>query len=376
MRVLMTADTVGGVWTYALELIRALGAYNTRVCLATMGHPPSPEQHAEIGRIKNATLFESNFKLEWMDEPWADVERAGHWLLDLDHRLQPDVIHLNGYAHAALPWRAPTLVAGHSCVLSWWRAVKGETAPHVAWDRYQREVRRGLQAADRVVAPSRWMLDALEEHYGRLRRTKVILNGRDPALFTTACPKEKFVFTAGRVWDAAKNIRALEQIAHRLPWPVYVAGEAKHPDGDETTREPAANVNFLGRLSAEPLRSWLARAWIYALPARYEPFGLSVLEAALAGCALVLGDIPPLREIWGGAAVFVPPGDARALSNAIEELATNDERRERLAERARARARELTPARMAREYQSLYADLMAGGSSRNREARENIACAS
>ncbi len=32
------------------------------------------------------------------------------------------------------------------------------------------------------------------------------------------------------------------------------------------------------------------------LPARYEPFGLSVLEAALSGCALVLGDIPSLRE--------------------------------------------------------------------------------
>ncbi len=39
----------------------------------------------------------------------------------------------------------------------------------------------------------------------------------------------------------------------------------------------------------------------------YEPFGLSVLEAALSGCALVLGDIPSLRENWDGAADFAEP---------------------------------------------------------------------
>ena len=50
----------------------------------------------------------------------------------------------------------------------------------------------------------------------------------------------------------------------------------------------------------------MGRAAIYALPARYEPFGLSILEAALSGCALVIGDIPSLREIWADAALFVP----------------------------------------------------------------------
>ena len=39
--------------------------------------------------------------------------------------------------------------------------------------------------------------------------------------------------------------------------------------------------------------------------ALYEPFGLAVLEAAQAGCALVLSDIPTFRELWDGAALFV-----------------------------------------------------------------------
>ncbi len=54
----------------------------------------------------------------------------------------------------------------------------------------------------------------------------------------------------------------------------------------------------VGRLGPEEMREQYARAAIFAHPARYEPFGLSVLEAALSGCALVLGDISSLRELW------------------------------------------------------------------------------
>jgi hypothetical protein len=74
-----------------------------------------------------------------MEDAWEDVRLSGEWLLDLEERIQPDVVHLNGYAHGALPWRSPTLIVGHSCVLSWWEAVKGEPAPP-SWDRYHQEV--------------------------------------------------------------------------------------------------------------------------------------------------------------------------------------------------------------------------------------------
>ena len=109
----MTADTVGGVWTYALELTRALEPYGVEVLLALMGPPLSAAQREQTRRISNLNLFKSNYKLEWMPDCWADVKRAGEWLLHLEHRLQPDLIHLNGYAHANLPWNRPTLVAGH-----------------------------------------------------------------------------------------------------------------------------------------------------------------------------------------------------------------------------------------------------------------------
>ena len=353
MNLLMTADTVGGVWTYALDLAGSLEPHGVKTTLATMGAPLSPAQREAADSIQTLTLFESRYALEWTPDPWDDVTRAGAWLLDLEARVKPDLIHLNGYAHGALPWSAPVLVVGHSCVLSWWEAVKGEAAPP-EWTRYQSEVTRGLHAADLVVAPTAAMLRALERHYGPLSRTCVIPNGRDAAVWPPA-PKEPFILSAGRLWDEAKNVAVLAEAAPRISWPIYLAGDSKHPNGGEARLE---HVHLLGTLPPQDLARWLGRASIYALPARYEPFGLSALEAALAGCALLLGDIPSLREVWGEAALFVPPDDVEAWAEALNGLIENPLQRETLAARGRSRALELTPARMAEAYMQVYQSLM------------------
>jgi glycosyltransferase involved in cell wall biosynthesis len=99
----------------------------------------------------------------------------------------------------------------------------------------------------------------------------------------------------------------------------------------------------------------MARAAVYALPARYEPFGLSALEAGLAGCALVLGDVPSLREVWGDAALFVAPGSAAQLACVLRTLDADPEYRRAYATRARARALTYTPERMAQGYLDAYA---------------------
>ena len=360
MKVLLTADTVGGVWTYAVELIRALGQLHVEIALATMGASLNSDQRKEINRLRNVEVYESAFKLEWMESPWQDVYEAGHWLLDVEQLVRPDVIHLNGYPHGTLPWHAPVMVVGHSCVLSWWQAVKGEPAP-AAWDVYRREVRRGIQAADLVVAPSIAMLSALDRHYGPLRTARVISNGRSARHFRPDRPwhKEPFVFAAGRLWDEAKNIGALERSAPHLTWPVYIAGNGKHPGGGNVWERQEQHLHALGYLPPHEIAAWLKRASIYALPARYEPFGLSILEAALAGCALVLGDISSLREIWDGAAAFVLPDDEAALLQTLEKLITQPRWCETLASRARARALQYTPRRMAAAYQGVYTELIA-----------------
>jgi glycosyltransferase involved in cell wall biosynthesis len=186
-------------------------------------------------------------------------------------------------------------------------------------------------------------------------RTRVIPNGRDARQFRPGA-KEPVLFSAGRLWDEAKNLEALEQVAPRLPWPVYVAGENHHPDGGEARPH---HTRLLGRLSQRALSAWLSRSAIYVLPARYEPFGLSVLEAALSGCALVLGDIPSLRETWRNRAVFVPPDDPDALETALRSLIDNPDRRAALSLAARNRALELTPERMVGSYLTAYGEVLA-----------------
>jgi glycogen synthase len=352
-RILMTTDTLGGVWTYALELACALCRRNIQVALATLGGPLNAAQQTAARSIQGLTMFESQFKLEWMEEPWADIRRAGEWLLRLEEATQPDVIHLNSYVYGALPWSAPSLVVGHSCVLSWWEAVKGGAAPEI-WARYRHEVARGLQAADLVLAPTQAMLSALERHYGCFTRSCVVPNGRDPALFRPGV-KEPFILAVGRLWDEAKNVAMVDKVAPLLDWPVYIAGEDRHPAGGQVRYRA---IRALGRLGPSALASWLARAAIYALPARYEPFGLSILEAGLAGCALVLGDIPSLREVWGDAAVFVPPDDVDAFAAALQTLIRDPARRAELRVWARTRALQLTPQRMLTGYLAAYQELL------------------
>ncbi|HEX2973135.1 MAG TPA: glycosyltransferase family 4 protein, partial [Tepidisphaeraceae bacterium] len=241
----------------------------------------------------------------------------------------------------------------HSCVLSWWRAVKGEEAPP-EWNRYRQAVATGLRSVQMVVAPSRAMLNAIGQHYGPLDNTRVIYNGRDSANYLPA-PKEPLILCAGRLWDEAKNLMTLDHAATGLSWPVLAAGDDHAPEGSATS---AHHVQKLGQLDETQLAHWMSRAATYALPARYEPFGLSVLEAAFSGCALVLGDIPSLREIWSDAAVFVPPNDVAALARALTRLIDNPHQRQALAYAARNRARRYTPQAMADAYLDVYRHLI------------------
>jgi len=349
MRVLMTADPIGGVWNYALELCGALAKQGVQVCLATLGAEPSGVQQSQLDRLRNVVCIPSAYRLEWMSDAWSDLARAAEWLLDVEHVLRPDIVHLNHLVHADLPWQAPVLVTGHSCVLSWWCAVRGGEPPP-QWNTYRQRVRQSLQSANWVTAPTRAMLFELNARYGPLRNTAVVYNARDQRMFSPG-RKERFVLSAGRVWDEAKNIAALATVAQSVSAPVVVAGPVTGPEGGTAV---APGVWLLGNLDPPELASWYSRAAIYALPARYEPFGLTVLEAALSGCALVLGDIESLREIWGPAARYVDPEDTDALRDTLNELLADDFLRSNLAARAMARARQFSPEALGNNYLTLY----------------------
>jgi glycosyltransferase involved in cell wall biosynthesis len=354
LKLLVTCDAVGGVWTYALELARALEPWGVTTHLAVLGPGPDAHQRRAAHAVRSLHVRSAGFELEWTDDPWDDVDAAGDWLLELADELRPDVVHLNGYAHGALPFGVPKVVVAHSCVLSWWRAVKGEEAPE-RYATYRARVRAGIAGADALVAPTRAFLDTVQALHGGKRASFVVPNGISMPPLPSPTGRADVVLAAGRVWDAAKGLDVLDAAADGLAWPVWIAGDSHGPrPGVGGPR----HARGLGQLSRASLRARMARAAIFCHPARYEPFGLAPLEAAAAGCALVLADIPTLRELWDGAAVFVPPGDAVALRDALDRLITSPAEVRRLADAATRRAQRYDTSTQAAAYLALYRHLI------------------
>ena len=353
LRVLMTTDAIGGAWACTLELCRSLGPLGVEVVLAPMGRQPSLAQRVQVAALENVTLFTSSYQLEWMIDPWRDVAAAGRWLSALADDMRVDMVHLGGYVHAALPWRVPVVVTAYSCVFGWWNAVRGhDPPPH--WRRYRERVCAGIHSADSVVAPTLAAVEEVQRHYGSLRDARAIYCGKIRGPFAPS-PKNAVILASGAMWDQAKNVAALDDVAPRLPWPVWLSGPVTRSDG---RRYEPLHMRSLGPMAPLGFAEELGRAAIYALPARYEPYGFSLLEAAESGCALVLGDIPSLRELWDDAALFVPPDDRDALHGALTALIENDGLRRHLARKAWLRAQSYEPARMGAAYTALYRELI------------------
>lgn len=336
--VLLTADAVGGVWTYSIALARGLRAYGIGVTLAVLGPNPTGMQVAEAAAIPGLEMIPTGLPLDWMAEDEGAARVVGANLAGLAGRLRVDRVHLHAPALAAeAPWGVPVVAVAHSDVGTWWAATHGGALPHdLAWRAAA--TGRGLAEADAVIAPSGAFADQLQRMYRPGRHIAVVHSGLDAAQ-TTAVPREG-VLCAGRLWDASKNIALLDRIAFDLGVPVTAAGALTRPDGDTVTFPALDCPGVLGRPA---MVAAMASARVFAAPAFHEPFGLAVLEAAQAGCALALADIPTFRELWDGAALFFHPQDDAGARDVIARLLVAPEA---AAERARERCQQYTPAAM------------------------------
>jgi glycosyltransferase involved in cell wall biosynthesis len=339
-RVLMTLDAVGGVWRYAVDLSRALEQDGIRCMLVGFGPRPDAAHLSEVRQAGGSVLAWSDLPLDWMVDDECDVDAVSDKLTALAHEWQADLLHLNVPSQAAgLPPHLKVVVASHSCVSTWWNAVRGGELPQ-EWAWQQQRTKAGLLRADLVIVPSASHRSALHRAYGREIGAVVVPNATRPPTGSPA--KEEFVLSAGRWWDEGKNGAILDQAARASPWPVVMAGPLRGPNGQGLELR---NAVAAGELPGDAARDLIARAAIFAAPSLYEPFGLAVLEAAARRCALVLADIPTFRELWEGVALFAPAGEAGAFAAAIGRLALDEGLRSRLGALAYRRAASFTPAR-------------------------------
>jgi phosphatidyl-myo-inositol alpha-mannosyltransferase len=334
LHVLMTADAVGGVWQYALDLADGLRRHGVKTTLAVLGPAPSADQQASA-EAAGATIILTDLPLDWTAGSQGEVAEAGHALARIAAHVKPDIVHLNAPALAASArFGVPVVAVCHSCVATWWQAVKGGSLPEEFVWRTDL-VRQGYAAADRLLAPTLAFAQATAQAYDLPKAPIVVRNGRRAVRADNGASSEPFVFTAGRLWDEGKNFAVIDRAAAHLSVPVIAAGPLQGPNG---ARIEACNVRALGRVSDMEIAQHLGAQPVFVSVARYEPFGLAVLEAAQAGCPLILSDIPTFRELWGGAALFVQPEDEEALGSAIESLVQDPEARADLGRAARKRA--------------------------------------
>jgi glycosyltransferase involved in cell wall biosynthesis len=352
--VLLTTDAVGGVWRYSLELAHGLAECAGSVGLAVLGPAPDPAQCQEAAAIPGLALHVTGLPLDWTAETSWDLRHAAEVVASLAGRVRADSVQLHAPAlMGSATWPAPVIVTAHSCVGTWWDAVRGGSLPtDLAWRGAA--TADGLHAADAVIAPSASFAAALRTRYRLRRHIHVVPNGRRP--LSAAADRRSHVLTAGRLWDPGKGIATLDAAARHLRHPVYAAGPVTGPNGASIT---CRHLRLLGALHEADLARAYAEAAVFASAARYEPFGLAVLEAAQAGCALVLSDIPTFRELWHGAAMFVPPDDPAALASTLAIVLDNPSARTRLSAAARGRATRFDPRRMAATTMAVHHTVLA-----------------
>lgn len=361
MRILMTTDTVGGVWTYTRELVSGLLDADDQIAigLVTLGSTPSSEQTAWLQAMRAAygkrfVAETTTLPLEWQQDNTKAYVYAEPLLRRIAKSFAPDVFHSNQFCFGALPLPCPRVVVAHSDVLSWMAAVRGVATPSPWLDTYRELVTKGLQGASAVAAPTQAMLQDLQTGFGPQPRAQVIANGRSVPV--PRLHKKLQAVTAGRVWDEAKGMAVLEDLLCAMP--VFVAGETANAEGSYDA-ERLRRRTLVGRLTEEQMLALFAESAMYLVTSVYEPFGLSAVEAAQCGCAVVARDIPSQREVWGEAATYFR--DADGLCEALNALARSEEKLRAAQQRAMLHVRErYLRETMAAGYLHLYRTLLAG----------------
>jgi glycosyltransferase involved in cell wall biosynthesis len=354
LRILMDAEPGGALWRYALDLARGLSRLGHETLLALTGPGATSAQRVDAARIPGLSLVETGLPGETPGADESALGRLAEALAGLAGDLEADLVQFNNPALAALAdFDVPLVAVQHGCVATWWDAVHGSDLPtDFAWRAEL--TRTGLKAAHAVVAPTAAFATLVQARYGLAHTPRAVHYGRTPIAPATGFPRD-FVFTAGRLWDRGKNLRTLDAAAAEIGVPVHAAGPVARPGGSQVMFD---NIHCLGALPDEELGRWLAARPVFVSAALYEPFGLSVLEAAANGCPLILSDIPSFRELWDDVAIFVEPRDERGFTRAIAELVSDDFERAVLGRAARERAKRYTPDAAAAQMASIYRSLL------------------
>lgn len=252
-------------------------------------------------------------------------------------------------------------------------AVAGTPARVVATAHTSFKRESTLQAvADLVIAPSTAVADALRRRGVRRSRIRVVPNGpigspREPANPTPADLARPAVLTVAGLYERKGVdlvISAFASASADVPAAhLYVVGDG--PQRPALTALAAGTavsdrVHFLG--FRDDVMSLLRGADVFVLASRSEPFGLAVVEAREAGCAVVGSAVDGLPEAcdFGRAGWLFPSGDEASLAAALRSLLRDPVTLQRWRSAAKEGLEKYTVSRVADDVADVYEELLGG----------------
>lgn len=164
--------------------------------------------------------------------------------------------------------------------------------------------------------------------------------GRGPGTLRVLCVAQ---------WIPRKGVLDLVQAWNMRELPDAVLDLVGETDADtpyaEQVRQAAAadpSITIHGPVDDATLANLYAGADVFALPSRYEGYGIVYAEALSFGLPVVACEVGPVPEVVGReAALLVPPRDTGALLGALNRLLSDAGLLEKMSDAARRRAAHL-----------------------------------
>jgi glycosyltransferase involved in cell wall biosynthesis len=213
--------------------------------------------------------------------------------------------------------------------------------------RFAAQAREAAARADAIITVSDFTKSQVSALLGvEASRIFVVHHGvraLSSATRSPAPPREKIILNVGAI-QKRKNIVRLVEAFEMLEanWKLVLAGSSGYGAAEILARIAASRacdrIVVTGYVTPEELARWYSRASIFAFPSLDEGFGMPVLEAMGAGVPVVAGNRAALPEVAGDAALLIDPERTEELAGALTELTQNEDLRESLATRGRARA--------------------------------------
>jgi len=348
----------GGASPITAALSGYLVAAAHEVDVVTMGFRGLPpyEEHGGL-RIFRVPAWRRSQVVCSTPEMFTYLPAACWRALQLDRQAPYDLIHAHfiiptspvGVALRALRHR-PLVVSLHGSDVPGYnpdRFTLGHRVLGPAWRWLTRQ-------ADAIVSPSAYLADLLRSQSDV--PVTVIPHGFDPPPVSHV-DRQRRLLLVSRLFPRKGVQYFLEAVAGlpRNGWEIIVAGDG--PSRAELESQAArlgVEVRFAGFVQGQELQDLYAGGTIFVFPSLRESFGVVLLEAMNAGCAVIASAISGIPEVVGDAGVLVPPANVPALREALSTLMSNEAAVAGYQAKAQERATLFRWPAIIRQYETLY----------------------